>query len=97
LLTCHWHHARFDLASGGTLNPFADDVKTFPVVLDGSEVSVESVADDDDWAARGLARLQRGLETQLPLVLAKSTLALLGRDRTLARLDAALAQAQRAS
>jgi len=79
LLTCHWHHARFDLASGGTLNPFADDVKTFPVVLDGSEVSVESVADDDDWAARGLARLQRGLETQLPLVLAKSTLALLGR------------------
>ena len=27
LLTCHWHHARFDLVSGGTLDPFADDVR----------------------------------------------------------------------
>ena len=24
ILTCHWHHARFDLSSGGTFNPFAD-------------------------------------------------------------------------
>lgn len=21
ILTCHWHHARFDLASGGTFDP----------------------------------------------------------------------------
>jgi len=28
ILTCHWHHARFDLASGGTFDPFADDVQT---------------------------------------------------------------------
>ena len=27
LLTCHWHHARFDLSSGGTFDPFADDVR----------------------------------------------------------------------
>ena len=32
ILTCHWHHARFDLAGGGTFNPFADDVRTFPVI-----------------------------------------------------------------
>ena len=31
LLTCHWHHARFDLESGGTLDPFADDVRSYPV------------------------------------------------------------------
>ena len=24
LVTCHWHHARFDLATGGTLDPFAE-------------------------------------------------------------------------
>ena len=27
LVTCHWHHARFDLSSGGTLDPWADDVR----------------------------------------------------------------------
>src|SRR6187397_3061345 len=27
LVTCHWHNARFDLASGGTLDPWADDVR----------------------------------------------------------------------
>jgi nitrite reductase/ring-hydroxylating ferredoxin subunit len=40
LLTCHWHHARFDLASGGTLDPFADDVRVYPVEVDGDEVVV---------------------------------------------------------
>ena len=39
ILTCHWHHARFDLSSGGTLNPFADDVRAFPAhVVDGEVV-----------------------------------------------------------
>ncbi|MCA1842913.1 MAG: Rieske 2Fe-2S domain-containing protein, partial [Actinobacteria bacterium] len=27
LVTCHWHNARFDLRSGGTLDPWADDVR----------------------------------------------------------------------
>src|SRR5579883_2161882 len=30
ILTCHWHHARFDLRSGGTFDPFADDVRVYP-------------------------------------------------------------------
>jgi nitrite reductase/ring-hydroxylating ferredoxin subunit len=29
-LTCHWHHARFDLASGCTFDLWADDVPTCP-------------------------------------------------------------------
>ena len=33
ILTCHWHHARFDLAGGGTFNPFADDVRTFVLIV----------------------------------------------------------------
>ena len=40
LLTCHWHHARFDLEGGGTLDPFADDVRTFAVAVDGEDVYV---------------------------------------------------------
>ena len=36
ILTCHWHHARFDLASGCTFDLWADDVPTCPVeVRDG--------------------------------------------------------------
>src|SRR5690606_12464676 len=33
ILTCHWHHARFDLASGGTFDPWADDLATAAVEL----------------------------------------------------------------
>ena len=28
ILICHWHHAMFDLASGCTFHPFAEDVQT---------------------------------------------------------------------
>ena len=28
ILTCHWHHARFDLASGGTFDLWADDARS---------------------------------------------------------------------
>src|SRR5258708_6119733 len=31
ILTCHWHHARFDLASGCTFDLCADDVPTCPI------------------------------------------------------------------
>ena len=34
LVTCHWHHARFDLASGCTLDPWADDAIGFDVALE---------------------------------------------------------------
>ena len=40
LLTCHWHHARFDLCSGGTLDPFADDVRAYPVEIRDGRVMV---------------------------------------------------------
>src|SRR5690349_24721173 len=31
ILTCHWHHARFDLASGCTFDLWADYVPTCPI------------------------------------------------------------------
>ena len=41
ILTCHWHHARFDLASGCTFDLWADDVPTCAVELRAGEVWVQ--------------------------------------------------------
>ena len=30
ILTCHWHHARFDLCTGGTFDQWADDLRALP-------------------------------------------------------------------
>lgn len=71
LLTCHWHHARFDLTSGGTLDPFADDVRAYPVEVDGDDlfVVVEPFSDQVSHLQR---RLDDGLEHGLSLVMAKA-------------------------
>ena len=75
LLTCHWHHARFDLDSGGTLDPFADDVRSYPVEVDGDDVVVV-VEPAADRAAHLRRRLDEGLEQGLTLVMAKAVLGL---------------------
>ncbi|HEY3810742.1 MAG TPA: Rieske (2Fe-2S) protein [Acidimicrobiales bacterium] len=75
LLTCHWHHARFDLESGGTLDPFADDVRAYPVELDGNDVIVV-VEPPGDRVAHYLRRLDEGLEQGLTLVTTKAVLGL---------------------
>ena len=41
ILTCHWHHARFDLSTGGTFDQWADELRRFPVELDGDTVLVD--------------------------------------------------------
>ncbi|MCA1691307.1 MAG: Rieske (2Fe-2S) protein, partial [Actinobacteria bacterium] len=75
LLTCHWHHARFDLATGGTLDPFADDVRPFPVEVDGDDVYV--VVESPDGQVEHLQRrLSEGLEQGLSLVMAKAVMGL---------------------
>jgi nitrite reductase/ring-hydroxylating ferredoxin subunit len=33
ILTCHWHHARFDLHNGGTFDQWAGDVESYPVQI----------------------------------------------------------------
>ncbi|HEX6476940.1 MAG TPA: Rieske (2Fe-2S) protein [Acidimicrobiales bacterium] len=76
LLTCHWHHARFDLSSGGTLDPFADDVRVYPVELEHEDVVVV-VEPEPDRAAHHRRRLEEGLEQGLTLVIAKAVLGLL--------------------
>jgi nitrite reductase/ring-hydroxylating ferredoxin subunit len=76
LLTCHWHHARFDLCSGGTLDPFADDVRTYPVELRDGRVVVMAPEDTSGTQAL-LTRLDDGLEQGLTLVTAKAVIGLL--------------------
>jgi nitrite reductase/ring-hydroxylating ferredoxin subunit len=76
LLTCHWHHARFDLASGGAFDLFADDVRAFPTEIRNDEVWVD-LAPQTDLHQRQRRRLRDGLERDLPLVIAKSAINLL--------------------
>jgi nitrite reductase/ring-hydroxylating ferredoxin subunit len=81
ILTCHWHHARFDLCSGGTFDQFADDLRRFPVMLRGDDVLVD-VAPLADPVAHQRKRLHDALERDIPLVLAKATIALADTDPT---------------
>ena len=76
ILTCHWHHARFDLASGGTFNPFADDVRSFPVTVVDEEVWVDPRPAERDEVDHWSSRLRDGLEHNIRLVSAKSVLGL---------------------
>lgn len=83
ILTCHWHHARFDLASGGTFDGWADDVRAFPVEIRSGEVWVD-LAPRIDPRTHQRQRLIDGLEQGISLVVAKSVIALLdgGMDAT---------------
>jgi nitrite reductase/ring-hydroxylating ferredoxin subunit len=76
LLTCHWHNARFDLSSGGTLDPWADDVRAYPVEIDDGAVTVVIEA-EPDRVAYLKHRLEEGLEQGITLVMAKAVLGLL--------------------
>jgi nitrite reductase/ring-hydroxylating ferredoxin subunit len=79
ILTCHWHHARFDLSTGGTFDQWADDLRRFPVELRGDDVLVD-LSPLEDMVEHQRKRLRDGLERDIPLVLAKATLALLKTD-----------------
>jgi nitrite reductase/ring-hydroxylating ferredoxin subunit len=79
ILTCHWHHARFDLCSGGTFDQWADDLRRFPVELRGDDVYVD-VSPPAGAVEHQRERLRDGLERDIPLVLAKATIALLAAE-----------------
>ncbi len=76
LVTCHWHHARFDLVSGCTLDMWADDARGFTATVRDDEVFVAARADDDP-VGHLQSRLRNGLEEGISLVVAKSVLGLL--------------------
>ncbi|WP_290818405.1 Rieske 2Fe-2S domain-containing protein [Halovivax sp.] len=78
ILTCHWHHARFELSCGDTFDPWADDVRTYPVAVRDGRVHVDPNPPREKPPAEHWAeRLETGLEENLRLVVAKSTIGLL--------------------
>src|SRR6266536_5924207 len=77
ILTCHWHHARFDLESGGTFDPFADDVRVYPTRIEQGEVWVNLHPPAINRVAHWKKRLADGLEHNISLVMSKAVLGLL--------------------
>ena len=79
ILTCHWHHARFDLNGGGTFDPWAGDVRSFPVeIRNENEVWVDtSSSSSADITSHYHKLLINGLEQNLRLTIAKAVIALL--------------------
>lgn len=77
ILTCPWHHARFEVSCGDTFDPFADDVQTYPVEIRDGEVYVDptperSAPPAEHWRER----LEHGLKEDIRLVIAKSVIGL---------------------
>jgi nitrite reductase/ring-hydroxylating ferredoxin subunit len=81
ILTCHWHHARFDLCTGGTFDQWADELRRFPVEIDGDDVYVD-VTPRRDHVEHQRARLRVGLERDISLVIAKAAIVLAEADPT---------------
>ncbi len=72
ILTCHWHHARFDLESGCTFDLWADDVPICPVEIRNGDVWVKTTFGHGDPAAHWHRRLIDGLGHDIGLVIAKA-------------------------
>jgi nitrite reductase/ring-hydroxylating ferredoxin subunit len=68
ILTCHWHHARFDLARGCTFDLWADDVPTAAVEVRDGIVWVCPQTRYTDGDAHWRNRLSEGLEQNIGLM-----------------------------
>ena len=79
ILTCHWHHARFDLCTGGTFDQWADELRRYPVEVDGDDVYVD-LTPPPDRVAHQRKRLQVGLERDISLVIGKAAIVLAEAD-----------------
>jgi nitrite reductase/ring-hydroxylating ferredoxin subunit len=77
ILTCHWHHARFDLASGCTFDLFADDVPAYAVEVRDGAVWVSARPRRGNEARYRQQRLHNGMEQGIRLVIAKAVIGML--------------------
>ena len=80
ILTCHWHHARFDLESGCTFDLWADDVPICPVEVSNGDVWVKTTFGHADPAAHWHRRLADGLAHDIGLVIGKAVYGQLSAD-----------------
>ncbi|MBW3540544.1 MAG: Rieske 2Fe-2S domain-containing protein [Planctomycetes bacterium] len=77
VLTCHWHQARFDLASGCTFDLWADDVPTFETRVEDGVVYVAPLPTRIFDREHHFRRLNDALEHNIGLIQAKSLYGLL--------------------
>jgi nitrite reductase/ring-hydroxylating ferredoxin subunit len=83
ILTCNWHHARFDMASGCTFDLWADDLPNCPVeIRPGGDIWVKPSFDEADASGHWHRRLDDGLAHNLGLVTAKAVQGLLAARRS---------------
>lgn len=82
ILTCHWHHARFDLMNGGTFDQWAGDVTSFPIeIRNQNEVWIDvspAIVADNNSCQHHQTLLENGLKRNIPLMIAKTVIAMLG-------------------
>jgi nitrite reductase/ring-hydroxylating ferredoxin subunit len=74
ILTCHWHHARFDLRSGSTFDLWADDIPLRELRIVDGEIWVAAMPAVRGEAAHWRQRLQDGLAHNISLVIGKALL-----------------------
>jgi nitrite reductase/ring-hydroxylating ferredoxin subunit len=77
ILTCHWHHARFDLCGGCAFDLWADDVPAYDVEIRDGEVYVASLPRRADQREQYHRRLREGLAQGISLIQAKCLVGLL--------------------
>ncbi len=83
VLTCDWHHARFDLTSGGTFDLWADNVVAYPIEVRGNDVWLSTKPPSvppAEMTKKLLGRLRDGMEHRIPLVIAKAVTAMLHKE-----------------
>ena len=80
VLTCHWHHAQFDITSGCTFDLWADDVPVFDVLVQADDVWVSERPKQKVDINYYTRRLVWGLEQNIGLIQAKGIVALLAED-----------------
>ena len=79
ILTCDWHHARFDIKTGGCFDLWADDVPVFAVDVVDGKIFVHTERGNkrkEGLCGYYLRRLNDGMEQNIELIIAKSILTL---------------------
>jgi len=89
ILTCHWHHARFDPHNGGTFDQWAGDVEAYPVqIRNNSEIWIGIPVENESamgtaaaaafsvTASHSEMTLDIGLKRNISLTIAKAIIGL---------------------
>ena len=71
VLTCHWHHANFDVCSGCSYSLIADDVPSYDTQIDNGIVYVATAPRRKFGTDDHVRRLYGGLDQNIAIVIAR--------------------------